>query len=63
MSTRKKIKAVEYRAYDTPDGYVNAIRQLSKQGYNYFLPVDKTRRRSSMMIGKVSMPRTQATLH
>lgn len=51
------VKAVEYREYDTPDGYIHAIRQLSVRGYNYFLPVKKTRKRSAMIIGKASQPR------
>lgn len=59
----KPIKDISERAYDTPDGYVNAIRQLSRQGYNYFLPVKKTKRRSVLVYGRVPMPRSQTTLH
>lgn len=56
------IKDMEVRTYGTKDGYVNAIRQLTKQGYNYFLPIQR-RRGSKLVIGKITMPRSRATLH
>ena len=59
----ERIRNLEVRTYDTPDGYINAIRQLSARGYNYFVPVKKTRRKSVLLIGKRRMPRSQATLH
>lgn len=57
MNLNQPVRAVEYREYDTPEGYVHAIRQLSTRGYNYFLPVKTTRRRSAMIIGKAAQPR------
>ena len=63
MDRKTQIRDTEVRQYDTPDGYINAMRQLSVRGYNYFLPVKKSRTKSSMLIGKVRMPRSTATLH
>ena len=63
MNRKAQIRETEIRQYDTPDGYINALRQLSARGYNYFVPVKKSRTKSSMLIGKIKMPRSTATLH
>jgi hypothetical protein len=63
VNGKDRIRDTEIRDYDTPDGYARAIQQLSQRGYNYFLPIKKTRRKSALLFGKVNMPRSRATLH
>jgi hypothetical protein len=63
VNVQPRIRNLELREYDSPEGYINALRQLTKQGYNYFLPVKKSRRKSTMLIGKVTQPRSRVTLH
>lgn len=59
-----RVRDLQERTYYTRNGHQHAIRQLTRQGYDYFLVTHRTKRKTVLVFGKhPRVARKHLTVH